>query len=111
MAALELSDDRWGRDDPEPSADDSFAAVPREIAPELSPDDELSGQILRVEARFKPSDDVVVSLIDGAFALGHRRRRLDLPGRPAGKGAHGLFLLAGVQEGQEVDPGANARPH
>ena len=43
----------------------------REIELELSPDHELARQIVRVEARFGPSDDVVVSLVDGTFALVH----------------------------------------
>lgn len=71
VATLELSDDWWGRDDPERPAEDDFAAVLREIEVELRPDHELAGRIARVEARFRPSDDVVVSLTDGTFALVH----------------------------------------
>ena len=71
MGALELSDDWWSRDDPERPAEDDFAAVFREIQVEMCPDHELFGQVARVEARFGPSDDVVVSLIDGTFALVH----------------------------------------
>ena len=71
MSHLELSDDWWTRDDPERPADDDFAEVLREIQSELGPDHELFGQVVRVEARFGPSDDVVVGLIDGTFALVH----------------------------------------
>ncbi|MFJ4233346.1 hypothetical protein [Cellulosimicrobium cellulans] len=42
-----------------------------EIELELSPGHELAGQIVRVEARFWPSDGVVFSLVDGTSALVH----------------------------------------
>ncbi|WP_123814515.1 hypothetical protein [Myceligenerans xiligouense] len=71
MVVLKLSDEWWSRDGSDPHADDNFAAVLHEIELELSPDHELAGQIMRVEARFGPSDDVIVSLIDGTFALVH----------------------------------------
>ncbi|MFC8192715.1 hypothetical protein ACFUMH_13750 [Cellulomonas sp. NPDC057328] len=71
MEALTLSDDWWARDDPEQPAEDNFAVVLREIQSELGPDHELFGQVVRVEARYGPSDDVVVSLTDGTFALVH----------------------------------------
>jgi len=71
MAVLGLSDEWWSRDGSGPPACDNFAALLREIEVELSPDHELAGQILRVEARFWPSDDVVVSLVDGTFAMVH----------------------------------------
>ncbi|GEA83811.1 hypothetical protein [Cellulomonas gelida] len=71
MGELELSDDWWARHDPERPAEDSFAAVLREIELELGPDHDLFGQVVRVEARFGLSDDVVVRLVDGAFALVH----------------------------------------
>ena len=71
VGVLDLSDDWWGRDDPEGAADENFAAVLREIQVELGPQHELFGQVVRVEARFGPSDDVVVSLSDGTFALVH----------------------------------------
>ncbi|WP_127782890.1 hypothetical protein [Rhodococcus sp. X156] len=69
MTVLELSDEWWSRDGP--LAADNFAAVLREIERELSPDHPLAGQVVRVEARFGPSDDVIVSLVDGGFALVH----------------------------------------
>ncbi len=71
MASLRLSDDWWARSDPEHPADDNFASVLREIERALSPDHPLAGQIVRVEARYGPTDDVVVSLADGTFALVH----------------------------------------
>jgi hypothetical protein len=71
VTVLELSDSWWVRDDPEHPAEDNFAAMLQEIEVELGPDHELAGQIARVEARFGPSDDVIVGLIDGTFALVH----------------------------------------
>ncbi|WP_129789139.1 hypothetical protein [Promicromonospora panici] len=71
MTRLKLSSEWWGSDDPEPSAEESFAAVLHEIEQELNPEHDLYGQVVRVEARFWPSDDVIVSLVDGTFALVH----------------------------------------
>lgn len=71
VAGLELSEKWWNRDDEETPAEDNFAAVLREIELELDPSHDLAGRIVRVEARFRASDDVLVSLIDGTYALVH----------------------------------------
>ncbi|WP_036528111.1 hypothetical protein [Nocardia sp. CNY236] len=71
MTVLELSDEWQVRDDSGSSPEDFFPAALREIKLELSPDHELSGQVVRIEARYWPADDVIVSLIDGEFALIH----------------------------------------
>ncbi|MFD6176163.1 MULTISPECIES: hypothetical protein [unclassified Isoptericola] len=71
MTVLRLSGEWWSREGSGPPAESNFAAVLDEIELELSPDHELAGKIVRVEARYWPSDDVIVSLVDGTFAMVH----------------------------------------
>lgn len=71
VGGLALSDDWWVRDDPEHPSEDDFGAVLREVRRELGPTHDLFAQVVRVEARFGPSDDVVVRLVDDTFALVH----------------------------------------
>lgn len=46
-------------------------AVHRALIREVAPTHELAGRIVQVTACFKASDDVVVELVDGTFALVH----------------------------------------
>ncbi len=68
---LELSERWWGLDDTSEPAEAKRAAVLRELNAEASADHALTGRIAEVTAFFEASDDVVVRLIDGAFALVH----------------------------------------
>lgn len=104
MGALELSDDWWARDDPKPPADENFAAVPRELKSELGAGHELFDRVVRVEARFGPSDDVV-RLIDGTFALVHPTwsGRVESPPWPRSTGDQRLGAVALTPDGQHEE--------
>lgn len=72
MADLELSERWWGLGDPpDPAAADKRAGVGAELSKEIAPGHPLHGRIDRVEAFFGASDDVIVRLSDGSFALLH----------------------------------------
>lgn len=71
MTGLELSDRWWGHQETSEPAEAKRAAVLRELSLEIDPGHELSGQVVRVEAFFEASDDVIVGLVDGTFALVH----------------------------------------
>lgn len=68
---LGLSERWWGLRDRSDVAERKRGAVAAELAREIGPLHELHGQIDRVEAFFEASDDVIVSLLDGTFALVH----------------------------------------
>jgi hypothetical protein len=71
MPELELSD-RWsGHADSTSHAETRRARVLAELSTEIGRGHELFGQVVRVEAFFEASDDVVVRLTDGTFALVH----------------------------------------
>lgn len=66
-----LSDLWCGHDDDSERAEFKRASVHDELNREIGPEHELSGRIVRVEAFFDPSDDVIVRLTDDTFALVH----------------------------------------
>lgn len=57
--------------DPSHRAESKRRAVLAELLTEIGVDHRLHGRIDRVEAFFEGSDDVVVRLLDGTFALVH----------------------------------------
>ncbi|WP_034620595.1 hypothetical protein [Cellulomonas sp. URHE0023] len=72
MAVLELSERWWGLGDGmDPLAVAKRAAVGVELSKEIAPGHLLHGRIDRIEASFEASDDVIVRLSDGTFALVH----------------------------------------
>lgn len=71
MAVLRLSERWWGHDDASERAETKRAGVHRELNKEIGQAHELFGQIVKVEAFFEASDDVIVQLVDGTFALVH----------------------------------------
>ncbi|KQR08432.1 hypothetical protein [Cellulomonas sp. Leaf334] len=71
MSSLELSD-RWsGLDESTDQVEASRARILAELHRELGESHELFDQVVRVEAFFEASDDVIVSLVDHTFALVH----------------------------------------
>ena len=71
MSDLRLSDRWWGLDDTSARAEARRDAVMRELATEMGTGHELSGSVVRVEAFFEASDDVIVRLVDNTYALVH----------------------------------------
>ena len=54
-----------------PGAETKRIAVGAELSTEIAPGHLLHGRIDRIEAFFLASDDVIVRLVDGTFALLH----------------------------------------
>jgi hypothetical protein len=71
VTSLELSERWWGLDEADESAERKRATVFAELSKEIAPGHEIYRQVARVEAFFEPSDDVIVRLVDGTFALVH----------------------------------------
>ncbi|MGI3786463.1 MAG: hypothetical protein ACRYG2_37445 [Janthinobacterium lividum] len=84
MSDLELSE-RWhGLDDVSEETERRRNLMFHELKREIAKGHELSGLVMRVEAFFEASDDVIVRLLDDSFALVHPTwiRKADRPPWP-----------------------------
>ncbi len=71
MTELRLSERWWGVGGGSAEVEAKREAVLHELEMEIGSEHELSGLIVRVEAFFEASDDVIVRLVDGTYALVH----------------------------------------
>jgi hypothetical protein len=84
VEGLTLSTQWWGLGETTELANEMRAVVLAELRTEIRRRHVLYGKVVQVEAFFEPSDDVVVRLVDGTFALVHPTwsRRREVPPFP-----------------------------
>ncbi|GAB3875449.1 hypothetical protein ACFQ1S_05035 [Kibdelosporangium lantanae] len=71
VTGLELSARWWGLYEVTEAAERKRTAISAELNREIAPGHVTYGKIVRVEGFFEASDDVIVRLVDGTFALVH----------------------------------------